>query len=242
MTPKNWKKLLFVCSLFFVGQNVSAQYYSYYNTQPYKKSKGARHDDMEFIIHAGATYSDLRYGTSVAANLGIDYTPYEADGSFSYSFNTNAAYCKDYWSVSPLGASAIVLSLFCKNIVEDDPTVHTMLMIMAGESMSLNFALNDHIEVAPCWNLLRLSSWQKGATYVTGTAGLKLNVYFGPEDRWSLRAHGEYSWGYGNGDWWGEKIYNIFGDSGESTYYEEYKKPKTPFKGWQCGLSLGYRL
>ena len=161
---------------------------------------------------------------------------------FSYSFITNFAKSKDYWSVNPLGASAIVLTLFCKNVIDDNETAKTILMIMAGESMSLNFALTEHFEVAPYWNLLRLSHWQGGSTYITGSVGVRANYYFGPEDRWSVRARGEYSWGYGNPDFYMEWIYNIFGDSEEWTDYYKYNKPHTPFKGWNYGISIGYRF
>lgn len=229
--------------LFVVNHNIHAQHYDVYSSYYYKETKGAYHKDLEFIVHGGALFSDLRHGNATAFNLGIDYTPYESeDNSFSYSFITNFAKSKDYWSVNPLGASAIVLTLFCKNIVDDDETAKTILMIMAGESMSLNFALTEHLEVAPYWNLLRLSSWQHGATYLTGEIGGRINCYFGPDDRWSLRAKANYSWGYGNADFYSELIYNIFGDSGEWTDYYKYNKPHTPFKGWNFGISLGYRL
>mgnify|MGYP007133773667 CR=1 FL=1 len=138
--------------------------------------------------------SDLRYGNSIALDLGIDYTPYvSGDDMFSYSFITNFAKSKDYWPINPLGASSIALTLFCKNIIDDNETAKTMLMIMAGESMSLNFAPTEHFEVAPYWNLLRVSHWQGGSTYITGSVGVRANYYFGPEDRWSIRARGEYS-------------------------------------------------
>lgn len=222
---------------------VMAQGYNYYSNNSFKSTKGAYHNDLEFIIHGGVLQSDLRYGESTAFNLGMDYTPYESgDNMFSYSFITNFAKSKDYWSVNPLGASAIALTLFCKNIINDNETAKTILMIMAGESMSLNFALTEHFEVAPYWNLLRVSHWQGGSTYITGSVGVRANYYFGPEDRWSIRARGEYSWGYGNPDFYMEWIYNIFGDSEKWTDYYKYNKPHTPFKGWNYGISIGYRF
>lgn len=232
--------LVFVASSFLT---VTAQSYNYYDNYTYKSVKGAYHTDLEFVAHGGVLFSDLRYGNATAFDLGIDYTPYESENnSFSYSFITNFTKSKDYWSVNPLGASAIVLTLFCKNIIDDDETVKTILMIMAGESMSLNFALTEHFEVAPYWNLMRLSSWQKGATYLTGELGCRANYYFGADDRWSLRAKACYSWGYGNADFYSELLYNLFGDSEEWTDYYKYNKPHTPFKGWNFGISLGYRL
>ena len=223
--------------------SVSAQDYYSSDGYSYKTAKGAYHNDLEFIVHGGIISSDLRYGSSTAFSLGADYTPYESDDDlFTYSFITNFAKSKEYWSVNPLGASAIIMTLFCKNVIEDNETAKTMLMIMAGESMSLNFALTKHLEVAPYWNLLRLSSWEKGATYLTGEFGGRINYYFGPKDRWSLRAKGCYSWGYGNSDFYSEMLYNIFGDSEEWTNYYKYHKPRTPFKGWNFGISVGYRL
>lgn len=221
---------------------VSAQDY-YSDQKTYTPSKGAYHSDLEFVVHGGVVSSDLRYGSSTAFSLGVDYTPYESDDDmFSYSFITNFAKSKEYWSVNPLGATAIVMTLFCKNVIDDNETAKTILMIMAGESMSLNFALTRHIEVAPYWNLLRLSSWEKGATYLTGEVGGRANFYFGAEDRWSIRAKAGYSWGYGNSDYYSEMLYNIFGDSEEWTNYYKYNKPRTPFKGWNFGISVGYRL
>lgn len=224
------------------GMEAAAQGYSDDYGYTYTKPAGAYHQDLEFILHAGAIQSTLRYGHATAVEVGIDYTPYEADGCFSYSFITSFNYSKDYWTVNPLGAGAIVLSLFCKNIIDNDETVKTILMIMSGESMSLNFAMGNHFEVAPYWSLLRLSSWQKGATYLTGEFGGRVNFFFDSDNRLSLRAKANYSWGYGNGDFYSELIYNIFGDSEEWTDYYKYNKPKTPFKGWNFGISLGYRL
>ncbi len=236
------RKVLLVSVLFALCITVTmAQSYDYYSGNSYKPAKGAYHNDLEFILHGGVLQSDLRYGNSTAFDLGIDYTPYESgDDMFSYSFITVFAKSRDYWSINPLGASAIVLTLFCKNVIDDNETAKTVLMIMAGESMSLNFALTEHIEVAPYWNLLRLSHWQGGSTYLTGSVGIRANFYFGPEDRWSVRARGDYSWGYGNPDFYKEWIYNIFGDSDEWTNYYEYHKPHTPFKGWNYGISIGY--
>ena len=220
-----------------------AQDYNYYSNASYKYANGSYHNDLEFIIHCGVQFSNLRYGSSTAFNIGVDYTPYESeDDMFSYSFITNFAKSKDYWSVNPLGASAIVLTLFCKNIIDDYDTAKTILMIMAGESMSLNFALTKHVEIAPYWNLLRLSRWRHKSTYMTGEIGGRANYYFGSNNRWSLRAKANYSWGYGNADFYAEMLYNIFGDSGEWTNYYKYNKPHTPFKGWNLGISLGYRL
>lgn len=238
------KKLAIIGLLIVLSINISAQYYSGYNEYNNRpKVKGAYHSDLEFIVHGGLLQSDLRYGESTAFDLGIDYTPYESDDNmFSYSFITNFAKSKDYWSVNPLGASAIVLTLFCKNIIDENETAKTVLMIMAGESMSMNFALTEHFEVAPYWNLLRLSKWKKGATYLTGELGARANYYFGADDRWSLRAKACYSWGYGNADFYSELLYNLFGDSDEWTNYYKYNKPRTPFKGWNIGISVGYRL
>jgi len=237
------KRLLLSILSLLCLTTAKAQEYNYYSDHFYKSAKGAYHNDLEFILHGGMLQSDLRYGNSIALDLGIDYTPYESgDDMFSYSFITNFAKSKDYWSINPLGASSIALTLFCKNIIDDNETAKTMLMIMAGESMSLNFAPTEHFEVAPYWNLLRVSHWQGGSTYITGSVGVRANYYFGPEDRWSIRARGEYSWGYGNPDFYMEWIYNIFGDSGEWTEYYKYNKPHTPFKGWSYGISIGYRL
>jgi len=112
---------------------------------------------------------------------------------------------------------------------------------MSMESMSLNFALCRDFEFTPYWSLLRLSSWEKGATYITGGAGLRANFYFGPQKRWSLRARGEYSFGYGNMNWYGERIYKLF-NKDEEGYVTKYEKPCTPFRGWTYGLSIGYRF
>lgn len=102
--------LVFVASSFLSS---TAQSYNYSNN--YNFVKGAYHTDMEFVAHGGLIYSDLRYGSATAFNLGIDFTPFESgDDLFSLSFITNFAKSKDYWSINPLGASAIVLTLFCK--------------------------------------------------------------------------------------------------------------------------------
>lgn len=240
---KSMKKCLLLLNFAITTFNVViAQSHDYYDRYTYRSVKGAYHDDLEFIVHGGVLFSNLRYGSATAIDLGIDYTPYESgDNMFSYSFVTDYLKSKDYWSINPLGSSSIILNVFCKNVIDDNETAKFMLMIMAAESMSLNFALTEHLEVSPYWNLLRLSSWQHGATYVTGAFGARANYYFGTDDKWSIRLRGSYSWGYGNFDWYGEQLYNWFGNDGTS-HYEDYKKPCTPFRGWNFGISLGYRL
>lgn len=238
------KKIITMCLLLLcTSLNAIAQYgYDYYDDYRKFETKGAYHKDLEFIVHGGILQSDLRYKGTKSLDIGIDYTPWESsDKMFSYSFITSFTRSSYYWSANPLGASAILLTLFCKNIVEDDEMVHTILMIAAGESMSFNFALTENFEVGPSWNLLRLSHRMGGSTYMTGAIGARANYYFGPDDRWSLRARGEYTWGYGNADFYMERLYNIFGDDGQ-TYYFDYEKPHTPFKGWSLGLSIGYRF
>lgn len=204
--------------------------------------QGAYHKDTEFTFRAGLEQANLRYEDLSTLDVGIDYTPWESDDVFSYSFAMNFEKSKDHWSVNPIGATSILLSVFCKNIVNKDDTMKRILAYSAFESMKLNFALGQQFEVGPNWSLLRLSKWKKGATYVTGQAGIHASFYFGPKKRWSLRAKGEYSWGYGNADWWGNLLYNFFDREHEPSYQSDYEKPHTPFKGWIYGVSIGYSL
>ena len=81
-----------------------------------------------------------------------------------------------------------------------------------------------------------LSSWQKEKILITGAFGLAATVYI---KKFSITAYGEYSYGYGNSDWWGETLSNVFTDA-EDTYYNRYEKPCTPFKGWIYGVTLGF--
>ena len=91
-------------------------------------------------------------------------------------------------------------------------------------------------ELQPYWSLLRLSKWQKEKILITGAFGLAATVYI---KKFSITAYGEYSYGYGNSDWWGETLSNVFTDA-EDTYYNRYEKPCTPFKGWIYGVTLGF--
>lgn len=204
--------------------------------------QGAYHKDTEFTLRAGFVQSSLRHDDVTTLDVGIDYTPWECDDIFSYSFSMNFEKSKSYWSINPIGATSIILSVFCKNIVDKDETTKKILAYSAFESMKLNFALGEQFEVGPNWSLLRLSKRKKGATYVTGQAGIHANLYFGKKKNWSLRARGEYSWGYGNADWWGERLFHWLNPDEEETHYEHYKTPHTPFKGWIYGISIGYNL
>lgn len=222
------KSFIIICSFYALSISLYGQ--------------GAYHKDTEFIIRAGAKQTDLRFADVTALDVGVDYTPWEANGCFTYSFTTDFNMSKDHWSFNPIGATSILLSLFCKNIVDDDETLKNIIAFSAFESMKLNFAIGECFELGPNWSLLRISKWEHGATYITGEAGAHANFYFGPKKHWSLRAKGGYSWGYGNADWWGEKLFNWLKEDEENTYYEHYKKPHTPFKGWVYGISLGYRF
>lgn len=41
---------------------------------------------------------------------------------------------------------------------------------------------------------------------ITGAFGLAATVYI---KKFSITAYGEYSYGYGNSDWWGETLSNV---------------------------------
>lgn len=231
--------LFLLLLLSFTATNARAQYGTYHKAQ-----YGAYHKDVEFITHLGIAQSDLRYGDNTAAEFGIDFTPFNSPNDmFSISFFANYRQSKDYWSFNPLGGTSMVLVMFCSGLLDkSDEVVKKIAYCTMFESMGLNFALSRHFELSPYWSLLRLSRWHNGATYVTGATGLRANWYFGRKLRWSLRGSCEYSWGYGNSDWWAERIKNIFDDKEEATSYTRRHKPRTPFKGVVYGLSLGYRF
>ena len=113
---------LSICVLVFVMficWSLTAKAQSYYDDEEI----GAYHQDTEFIIHAGVLQSKLRYGEVVSGVLGIDYTPWSSEGEvFSYTFNMEFVKSEKHWTVNPLGAFGIIMSLFCKNIIKDDET------------------------------------------------------------------------------------------------------------------------
>ncbi len=117
-----------------------------------------------------------------------------------------------------------------------DSWIRTVLFCMAAESMGLYIPIGENFELQPYWSLLRLSKWQKEKILITGAFGLAATVYI---KKFSITAYGEYSYGYGNSDWWGETLSNVFTDA-EDTYYNRYEKPCTPFKGWIYGVTLGF--
>ena len=109
-------------------------------------------------------------------------------------------------------------------------------IVLYGRSMGLYIPIGKNFELQPYWSLLRLSKWQKEKILITGAFGLAATVYI---KKFSITAYGEYSYGYGNSDWWGETLSNVFTDA-EDTYYNRYEKPCTPFKGWIYGVTLGF--
>ena len=198
--------------------------------------EGAHHEDNEFIIRAGFTGSHLRYKDNIGGTVNVSYIPFEIN-SCGIGWNANFTKTKDYYSISPLGATATLLTFLGYTVSSEmDSWIRTVLFCMAAESMGLYIPIGKNFELQPYWSLLRLSKWQKEKILITGAFGLAATVYI---KKFSITAYGEYSYGYGNSDWWGETLSNVFTDA-EDTYYNRYEKPCTPFKGWIYGVTLGF--
>lgn len=206
------------------------------------KAQGAWHhdDESEFILHTGFMQSKLRYADEKIFNFGIDYTPFSEE-IFSICINTDFWKNENYWMVNPIGATAVLLYFGASNIVRSDPEVLRAICYAGVESMSLNFAPCKWFEIGGYWSLLRLSKWREENVRVTGAVGMRSNFYFGPSGRFSLRFMGEYSWGYGNGDFWLEILYTLISEEPYEHIFD-YSKPETPFKGWRFGVGVGVSL
>ena len=199
--------------------------------------EGAYHEYNEVIVRAGVMNSDLRYGENLGGTINISYIPFEIN-SCGIGWNANFTKTKDYYSFSPIGAGATLIAVMSGSMsVDSDNWVWKALCCMAAESMGVYIPIGPHFELQPYWNLLRLSKWQEEKIIVTGAFGLAATVYM---KRFSITAYGEYSYGYGNPDWWTETLANVFLEDEEDTYYTRYEKPRTPFKGWVYGLTLGF--
>ena len=72
--------------------------------------EGAYHEDNEFIIRAGFTGSHLRYKDNIGGTVNVSYIPFEIN-SCGIGWNANFTKTKDYYSISPLGATATLLTL-----------------------------------------------------------------------------------------------------------------------------------
>ena len=177
--------------------------------------EGAYHEDNEFIIRAGFTGSHLRYKDNIGGTVNVSYIPFEIN-SCGIGWNANFTKTKDYYSISPLGATATLLTFLGYTVSSEmDSWIRTVLFCMAAESMGLYIPIGENFELQPYWSLLRLSKWQKEKILITGAFGLAATVYI---KKFSITAYGEYSYGYGNSDWWGETLSNVFTDA-EDTYY-----------------------
>ena len=71
--------------------------------------EGAYHEDNEFIIRAGFTGSHLRYKDNIGGTVNVSYIPFEIN-SCGIGWNANFTKTKDYYSISPLGATATLLT------------------------------------------------------------------------------------------------------------------------------------
>lgn len=199
-------------------------------------SQGAYHNYNEVIIKSGIINTNLRYGDNLGGTINISYMPFDIN-TCGIGWNANFTKTKDFYSFSPLGASATLLAVFCNAIFSNsEDIIWKTLCLMSVESMGIYIPIGEYFELQPYWNLLRLSKWKDNKMIVTGAFGLASTTYI---KRLSISVFGEYSYGYGNPNWWGEVLSNALTDA-EDTYYNRYKKPKTPFKGWIYGITLGF--
>lgn len=200
-------------------------------------AQGAYHEDGEFIIRAGVINSDFRYGNNVGLTLNATYFPYEVSNC-GFAWNAGFTKTKDYWSLNPIGATSTLLNIFCRSMMDGlEPWMQSVFWVMSAESMGVYIPIGERFEIQPYWSLLRLSKYKKDNVLLTGAFGLSASVYF---DRFSVTGFGEYSFGYGSSNWYGQWFHNIFVDDEEGSYEEKYEKPCTPFKGWNYGITLGY--
>lgn len=123
--------------------------------------EGAYHEDNEFIIRAGFTGSHLRYKDNIGGTVNVSYIPFEIN-SCGIGWNANFTKTKDYYSISPLGATATLLTFLGYTVSSEmDSWIRTVLFCMAAESMGLYIPIGENFELQPYWSLLRLSKWQK---------------------------------------------------------------------------------
>lgn len=200
-------------------------------------AQGAYHSENEFIIRAGILKSDLRYGDNFGLSITGTYFPTDIN-SCGIGWNIGFTKTKDYWSMNPLGATSTLLNVFCESVMGGlDDWMQKVFWVMSAESMGVYIPLGEQFEIQPYWSLLRLSKYKKENVLLTGAFGLTASVYF---ERFSITGFGEYSFGYGNSNWYGERFHNVFVDDDEGVYNEKYDKPCTPFKGWNYGITFGY--
>ena len=134
--------------------------------------EGAYHEDNEFIIRAGFTGSHLRYKDNIGGTVNVSYIPFEIN-SCGIGWNANFTKTKDYYSISPLGATATLLTFLGYTVSSEmDSWIRTVLFCMAAESMGLYIPIGKNFELQPYWSLLRLSKWQKEKILITGAFGL----------------------------------------------------------------------
>ena len=198
--------------------------------------QGAYHEANEFILRAGIMNSNLRYNDNVGFTTNLTYIPSDINHC-GIGWNAGFTVTKDFYSLNPLGACSTLLNIFGRSLMGGlDGWIQGVFYAMSAESMGVYIPIGEHFELQPYWSLLRLSKWKKEKVIITGAFGLSASVYM---NRFSITGYGEYSFGYGNVDWWGARFNNIFTEE-EDTYYTNYEKPCTPFKGWIYGLTLGY--
>lgn len=127
--------------------------------------EGAYHEDNEFIIRAGFTGSHLRYKDNIGGTVNVSYIPFEIN-SCGIGWNANFTKTKDYYSISPLGATATLLTFLGYTVSSEmDSWIRTVLFCMAAESMGLYIPIGENFELQPYWSLLRLSNGRKKNTY-----------------------------------------------------------------------------
>ena len=140
--------------------------------------EGAYHEDNEFIIRAGFTGSHLRYTDNIGGTVNVSYIPFEIN-SCGIGWNANFTKTKDYYSISPLGATATLLTFLGYTVSSEmDSWIRTVLFCMAAESMGLYIPIGKNFELQPYWSLLRLSKWQKEKILITGAFGLYKKVFY----------------------------------------------------------------
>lgn len=188
--------------------------------------------DKNWGVNAG--YEKLNINSGNFDVFSVEATAYPSS-ALGWEFSTKVSYGKDYFSFEPVSVVGYMSLIFIHSHAKKYGygTGEKMLAwLMAISSAKLPMAICDYVEIAPYWNLFKLSKVYDTKLQITADVGLQLKFFplAGLDKTLFIGGFGCYNFAYHN------NASNFMGNSWSSHIK---KSNQSLFRGWSYGVNLG---
>lgn len=188
--------------------------------------------DKYWSVNGG--YEKLNLNSGDFDVFSIEATSYPSS-SLGWEFSTKVSYGKDYFSFEPVSLAGYFCMIFVQSHAKQygyGRSEKMLSMLMAVSSAKLPLAICDYVEVAPYWNLFKLTKVYDTKLQITGDVGLQLKLFplAGKDKAFFIGGFGAYNFAYDN------KASDFYGNAWASHIKHS---DQSLFRGWSYGINMG---